>query len=190
MDKVARNLGAVHRWSIIHTIRRQTVAEHNFQVARNALIIWDEIIMPLARQVGVDYKIKIIKDDMIYYALRHDDSESITGDIPAPAKRKGYLVETSPSYVYKADPLSKLIIKVADNADAYCFLLEELSMGNKLMRGIANGVREALEDACNRLEIFMDEEYGIEVDKPIKEEVYKYIYNSVDEKKYYIGDLK
>lgn len=63
----------IKRWTIVHTIHQQSVAEHTFNMTMIARAICKEAGIP---------------DEMVIKAcLEHDLDEIITGDIPTPAKK-------------------------------------------------------------------------------------------------------
>lgn len=64
----------VTRWGIINCSRRQSLAEHTFNVVALA--------RDLANRLGVP------DDKIIKYAFDHDLDEILTGDIPTPAKER------------------------------------------------------------------------------------------------------
>lgn len=65
----------VKRWHIVHTDRQQTVAEHLWAVT---MIGWE-----LDKRIGTDLPF----ETWTKLLLKHDATESITGDLPTPAKR-------------------------------------------------------------------------------------------------------
>lgn len=74
----ALSLSIVPRWVIVPTIRRQSVAEHSFNVA----IIVQELLnkYPHLTETVRPYQ-------LMFHALHHDLDECITGDIPRHAKK-------------------------------------------------------------------------------------------------------
>jgi len=63
----------VTRWHIVETNKRQTLAEHSFNVAL--------ILLEIARRANI-----ILSKEALEYALTHDLSEVLLGDIPTPTK--------------------------------------------------------------------------------------------------------
>jgi len=129
MKRDIRTLSHVPRWSIVRTIRRQSVAEHCFFVA----IYVDWICELIPKQS--------IKAKLIRYALYHDLDEIVLGDIPGPCKK--YLkidkesVDAQVERMIGFKPFHStlnleelLIVKIADLLEGSVFLLEEQRLGN------------------------------------------------------------
>lgn len=143
VDKTARNCATVYRWAVTRTIQQQSVAEHQFQVARismRLLTIIEERWM--GKATGASSEWTALKLAVIEYSLKHDDDEVLTGDIPGPSKRDGGPVTVRPSRAtYVPDgptaPLVKAVTKVADILEIICFVGEETLMGNRSMHDIA-----------------------------------------------------
>jgi hypothetical protein len=131
MDKIARNLAAVPRWTITHTIRKQSVAEHCFQTARYVRWLGDQLALP-----------KEVIEEATIMALYHDDFEVVTGDIPSPAKRAGYVTVKKMELPYSA--AATALCKLADLAEAYMFCCEEMAMGNLLIAEVRADIVENL----------------------------------------------
>ena len=93
-------LGLIGRWAIVKTKRRQTVAEHCFNVA--TISEW---------LCGVCKWSPTATNAVIQMALHHDDDEVWTGDVPSTAKLK-----TIGAVKCNA------IIKLADTIEAYSFI--------------------------------------------------------------------
>lgn len=125
-----RQAGSVHRW---HTtpkmLRVQTVADHCWNVVMLLLHVYPSASGQLLRA-----------------ALRHDNAELITGDMPAPAKwfnrnladeLKVVEEKVNAIFKYPADfnaELSvpeKTALKWADGAELVLFCLEDGRMGNR-----------------------------------------------------------
>lgn len=110
----------VPRWTTVPTIRNQNVAEHSHAVA--VICVW---------LMGVGDNPIVKPEDVLRYALSHDELEASTGDIPSTAKSRG-LVEVTVS----GDPVSKTtkdIVKIADFLEAISFLQTEIALGNMLV---------------------------------------------------------
>jgi len=136
-----RRLSNVPRWTVVPTIRSQNVAEHSFHVCTLALWLAD-------RSAAVSDG-RITREQLVYAALYHDEFESITGDIAAPAKKwidnaQFDKMKTTLNIKEYENEEIKSIIKVADLMEAYLFLQEELAMGNSSLRSI-------MEDVVNNL---------------------------------------
>ena len=91
------------RWHIVATAKRQSLAEHSFNVAMIAGYICDEI-----GEVSPARKRRIM-----YFALHHDIDEVIYGDIPSPAKKPD---------MPRLEVLDDRVLKLADLLDMYTFI--------------------------------------------------------------------
>jgi len=142
-----RNLSHVPRWSIVPTIKNQSVAEHSFYVA---LYTYE-----LISYFDLD---KVHVGRALLDALTHDRDESFTGDIPGPVKRNAnfnadWVEEESEnrfkhnSFKYPSDRVPKLL-KVANLMDEYAFLKTEEKMGNRMVIPVLDKVEERLVEAA------------------------------------------
>lgn len=138
----------VKRWTIVRTIRDQSLAEHTFNVTM--------IARAIASNLGID-DTKIIK-----YALDHDLDEILTGDIPTPAKER---LKISTSYDGKSfkecNSREASIVAMADIIEAIAFITDNQvgrhahSVGNYLMDrfqqrcNLIGAADPTLVDACN-----------------------------------------
>lgn len=117
-------LSVVTRWVIVDTIKKQSVAEHCFNVERIALQI--------ARNwFNMTYVQELFTISQI--ALHHDDDEAITGDIPGPSKHvlsEKYLDDHRWLW-YNLECPEHDIVKLADKMEAYWFLSMEDKLGNR-----------------------------------------------------------
>lgn len=122
------SLADVPRWAVVGTTRQQSVAEHSFNVAAIARCIvlrkcdWDHDHEP---DLGV----------VLEWALLHDASECVTGDIPAPIRNalRASLTELEkaicPWYAFArgwmdAFPLERDIVHAADLLEGARFVLQ------------------------------------------------------------------
>ena len=140
-----RTASVVRRWSIVRTLKDDTVAEHSYYVTCYAVAIarlleWQG---PLA--------------DLMFMALMHDAEELVTGDLVSPVKSN--IVDDSLYDRYVAEQMTErlpliqtqlmriaeapygyqaeLIVKVADKVDAALFLMQECGMGNTKLEPLA-----------------------------------------------------
>ena len=117
-------LSVITRWVVVNTIKKQSVAEHCFNVERiahNIARLWFGY-----SDAPTLYRISQI-------ALHHDDDESITGDLPSPAKNvlsEAYL-DAHRDLWYNRDGPEHDVVKLADKMEAYWFLTMESKLGNK-----------------------------------------------------------
>jgi len=146
-EREIRDLGFLKRWSIVRTIRDQTVAEHTFNVAFYANDIADWL-----QSQGADIS-DTLWLSLLQQVLWHDLDEMFTGDIPGPAKRalRGSNIEGWQEKVRawmdvvfgigrhsrngnghgpKEQNRITAIIKLADILDAACEMATEEQLGN------------------------------------------------------------
>jgi hypothetical protein len=154
-DEIDLRLSTVKRWTIVHTIRQQSVAEHSYNVAIIAEAIarhWFNVTDP-ARLYEV-YR----------YALEHDREEGITGDVPTIVKDLFNTAAASLRYVKEwpepsADDQIYAIVKLADRIDALIFLRVEMGMGNQSVRKVLDHVADSFvfgdETLENHFQMFM-----------------------------------
>lgn len=133
-EREYRDLTFVPRWSIIRTIKTQSVAEHSYYVA-----IYAEQLAQFIGWKG-DYA------ELLRQALVHDLDEILTGDIVGPAKKHFVDKERHHDYVctelnnrftfnrrwLEPDEEKEIIalIKLADGLDELFYLCVERQMGN------------------------------------------------------------
>lgn len=144
-DMITRGLSDVSRWGIVRTIRRQSVAEHQYFVG-----VWTP---ELLRFVGVENASLILQ--AVEYALHHDDPEIVSGDVPTPLKKRlppGLIdeatsfrikpLETPPEFILKA-------VKALDYLEALAFLYEEQAIGNHRLLRLINLLHTKFMKACD-----------------------------------------
>ena len=140
-NELDHRLSVVKRWSVVQTIRQQSVAEHSYNVAVIALRIAEQ-------WYGINGGAALTA--ILKRALFHDWWESITGDAPTYMKR--FIDESSAITEFEANDVSegvdlgdvnrdvyRIIVKMADYIDALIFLRMEVSLGNK---SVVNHIRE------------------------------------------------
>jgi len=143
-----RDVAYIPRWAIARRNRQQYLAEHSYFVTVYA----DQI----ARMI--DWKGDFA--ELMRYALYHDLDETVTGDIPGPAKRAAWRKEgieetlndvMTRKYGWdicytrsRATGDAKAIVSAADSIDEVCYLCEEMLSGNTWVSGIIG-------EACDRL---------------------------------------
>lgn len=157
-EREIRDASFLKRWSIVRTLRDQSVAEHSFFVAVYA----NDICIAL----GLPPKVQL---SALQYSLWHDFRDEIfTGDLPGPSKR-GLLsapgareawddqLEDWSTSVFSnlseragaAPPddalIAKLVVKLADWIDAAFEMATETQLGNRNCTTIA---LEQFDKAC------------------------------------------
>ncbi len=152
----------VKRWTIVRTIRDQSLAEHTFNVTM--------IARAIAKEMGID-DTKIIK-----YALDHDLDEILTGDIPTPAKAR---LKINTAYDGKSfqecDSREASVVALADIIEAIAFITDNQvgrhanAVGSYLMDrykhrcDLVGTVDPVLISACNVIvKKLLDEPYEAE----------------------------
>ncbi len=99
----------IERWTIVNVVRKQSLAEHTFNVIA--------IARSLARYVGIR------DENIMKYAFDHDLDEILTGDIPTPAKE---MLKTKDAYIGKSrsrcDSIELAIVSLADSIEAIWYI--------------------------------------------------------------------
>lgn len=143
-----KRLGIIQRWSIVHTIQRQSVAEHCFNVERIATRI-------------AKHWFGISDFDELYlisqWALHHDDLEAVTGDVQSPVKP--LFDEATAEKLYPEVPVDypkqwiKDIVKLADIMEWVVFALYEQSLGNKF-------IDDFVDHHCKHVQQFAQDQFS------------------------------
>lgn len=160
-----KRLGIIPRWTIVHTIQKQSVAEHCFNVERIATRI-------AVQWFGVAPRSENMLD-ISQWALHHDDLEAVTGDIQSPVKP--LFDETAAERLYPEVPINhppqwiKDIVKLADIMEWVVFALYEQSLGNKFLD-------DFVDHHCNHVVQFAQERFTtrdtIQVTSKVKDWVF------------------
>ena len=151
----------IDRWCLMRASRPENLCEHTLETAYIA-----HALALLNRQRGGSLE----PEKAVLYALYHDCTEILTGDMPTPIKyynpaiREAYRQveqvavdkllgmlpnELRPTYSAALSPAASEIqqlVKAADKLSAYIKCLEELKAGNTEFRQAAEQTRYALED--------------------------------------------
>ena len=137
-------LSNIKRWSIVEISRPQSVAEHSYNVAMIALSIAEK------NGYGIDF------GELLEWALTHDLTELVTGDVPTPHKSKLLRPEAEeemfPKFASEKAGTSqevREIVKVADLLDAYQFA--DKFMVDSRRVGILITMMERLLEAINKM---------------------------------------
>lgn len=192
-ERDIRDASFVKRWSIVRTIRDQSVAEHSYFVTMYA----NDICVYL----GLSPTITLAA---LQYSLWHDTRDEIfTGDFPGPNKRamlsapgareawdaklKSWsnivferLSERSGGMLPPEDAATvKLVVKLADWMDAAMEMATEAQLGNHNTRQHMNSqMRKAIE-ACDQLCNWLMETLVIEDDTGINDKLGKLISDAI-----------
>ena len=117
-----RNLGDIlrlsdiKRWQIVNMARKQSVAEHSFNVTLIAARIYRDLFLfdpPLS---------------LYEYALLHDVGEVLSGDIPSPIKNwiNGKQLDKLTNKICPSPPdisvITKSVVKIADLIESIVYL--------------------------------------------------------------------
>lgn len=117
----SRRLSFVPRWVVVPVLRRQSVAEHCFHVARTVLWLGPQHAQWHRGSAAPDSMQLTFKLACLEKALTHDDDEASSGDRPSPSKL---------SKPYDAMTQIEIVNKCADLLEAMAFVHEERAMGN------------------------------------------------------------
>lgn len=102
----ALRLSYIKRWGIISMDKQQSVAEHAFNVSL--------ITEYICKKLRYD---RVTTDHVMVKALRHDNDEVYSGDIPSPAKTKSTMLYEDGEDVSTFD-----VIKLADLIESVRYL--------------------------------------------------------------------
>jgi 5'-deoxynucleotidase YfbR-like HD superfamily hydrolase len=114
-DQVMK-MSNLKRWGIIEMSRDQSVAEHSYNVA----IISGYLARAIDRN-SEDYR--YIEEDCVKWALCHDLTELLTGDIPTPMKTflNGAILDMEkvqcPEYTHMKNSFDAAVMEVVKTAD-------------------------------------------------------------------------
>lgn len=116
-------LSWVTRWTVVNTLKKQSVAEHCFNVERIALMVAVE---------WLKWKDSNLLFEVSQIALHHDDDEAVTGDLPSPAKWAlgEKWIDAHRDLWYNRPGQAHDIVKLADKMEAFWFLTMERKLGN------------------------------------------------------------
>lgn len=112
--RATRRLEYVPRWSVMPTLRRQSVAEHSYFATVNCIWLLDRHVL------GND---RVFRAEVLEYSVLHDKDEAKTGDTPSPNK---------PFEPPKGQNQVKVIVKCADLLEALQFVHAETLLGNTM----------------------------------------------------------
>lgn len=139
-------MSVVKRWSVVSTLRQQSLAEHSFNVALMA----DRIA---TNWFGIQDK--WVRFEVYDYAIKHDRKEAITGDFPSYIKRFVDELAIDEHYAeefgieLEAGKTIRHIVKIADYMDAIIYLDMEMAHGNKSVLALRTDLRNRFETWCD-----------------------------------------
>ena len=164
----------INRWSLMRNTRYENLMEHSFIVA--------QVAHAIALIANEKFGKNVDADKIGMFAIYHETSEVITGDLPTPIKY--YNMEINKAYkdIEKKSNdkiLSKLpdeliipfdkyinidkdsyegkIVKAADRIAAYIKCIEEASQGNSEFRQAATQIKDKInENILPEVKYFMD----------------------------------
>jgi len=183
---IVNRLKLIHRWSLMHNRRPESVAEHSHQTAllAHTLAIIDNEIFGQKTDANLCATL----------ALYHDATETLTGDIPTPVKYRNAEMTAAYKKVEKAASVQLLsllpeklqktysniitpkedtreykLVKYADRISALIKCVEELSGGNNDFLQAQKVTQTAIEQIEDQsvdyfLTTFMDA-YSLNVDQ-------------------------
>lgn len=148
-DSFERGKSDLQRWTIVRTIRQQTLTDHCYWV--------ESFTERLLERAGIFDPAVVVAATK--YARHHDDDELVTGDLPTPFKKKlnGVHEEAVRDFGLTPPPPSgmvKTVVKVADNLDAALFLAEEIGLGNGRVVDVLNVIMVKLEASANAFQTY------------------------------------
>lgn len=132
------SLNNVERWGTIPRLRRTTVASHSFDVSWTVDWLIEEHIAGADRGIAPEEHLRMLR-----YAMRHDKIEGLTGDMPSPPKRLGFIKDDEA--IFRAhypdvtgDPVSRIksLVKLADRLCMLRDAMAETEMGNRAFEPI------------------------------------------------------
>ncbi|WP_312643550.1 5'-deoxynucleotidase [Hydrogenoanaerobacterium sp.] len=153
----------INRWGLMRSTREENLAEHSLEVA----ILAHALAVIGNRRLGRNYD----AGKLVLYALYHDCSEIITGDLPTPIKYQNPQIRDSykaieytanqrllsmlpndlrPDYegffaVEPEDDAAKLV-KAADKISALLKCMEEENAGNREFRKARQATEQAIRE--------------------------------------------
>ena len=123
------SLNNIERWGTLPRLRRTTVASHTFDVC------WTVEWIVAEHLTGVTPEEHL---QVLQYAMRHDKIEGLTGDMPSPPKRLGFIKDDETNFrarypAVTSDPVprTKSLVKLADRLCMLRDAMAETEMGNR-----------------------------------------------------------
>jgi len=160
-NEIDFRLSVVNRWQVMPTIRKQSVAEHQHNVAKIA----ERLALGVFGWDSDDTRLH----ELVHRALTHDDLEAIIGDPPSYTKpwvNEEHMASAfasmvrDPLYPLDPSPTVAFIVKAADYIDAAIFLRVEISMGNKTVTGVLRDLEQRFRVKCHEYHGVLQPTYG------------------------------
>ena len=158
----------INRWGLMRNSRTENIKEHSFDVA----VIAHSLCL-LHNKFIEEGDIKLDPYRVQAYAVYHDCTEIITGDLPTPIKyrnreitaayrqveaesaqslcsllpewmREEYFELLSPSLETEEDKLTHKLVKAADRISAYIKCIREESSGNREFRSAGESIAKSI----------------------------------------------
>lgn len=167
----------INRWALMRNTRYENVSEHSLEVS----VIAHALALIQKNRLG---NRNVNPERVAIYAIYHDASEIVTGDMPTPVKYFNQSISSAykdlehrasasilsmlPDYlindyrdIFITKPEDKElwdIVKAADKISAYLKCIDEENSGNKEFNNAKNATLKSLQ-AMNRkdVEIFLEE---------------------------------
>ncbi len=167
----------INRWALMRNTRNENVSEHSLEVS----VIAHALALIQKNRLGNQ---TINPEKVALYAIYHDSSEILTGDMPTPVKYFNQSINSAykdlehkasnsilnmlPEYlineykdIFIPKPEDKIIwttIKAADKICAYLKCIDEENAGNKEFINAKNATLKALKEMKRKdVEIFLEE---------------------------------
>ncbi len=167
----------INRWALMKNTRYENVTEHSLEVS----VIAHALALIQKNKLGNN---KINPEKVAVYAIYHDTSEIITGDLPTPVKyfnksinlaykdledrASKSILKMLPDYlindyenIFIAKEEDKEIwdtVKAADKISAYLKCIDEENSGNKEFNNAKETIIKTLKDMNRKdVEIFLEE---------------------------------
>ena len=167
----------INRWALMKNTRNENVSEHSLEVS----VIAHALALIQKNRLGNN---QINPEKTVLYALYHDASEIVTGDLPTPVKYFNKSINSAykeledkasksilnmlPDYLIKdyenifvAKDEDKEIwdtVKAADKISAYLKCIDEENSGNKEFHNAKQATLNVLKSMNRKdVEIFLDE---------------------------------
>ena len=129
----------IKRWSLMRSVREENIMEHSQQVAF--------IAHALAVITNKLYGGNLDCEKCVLYAIYHECSEVLTGDLPTPIKYFNRSITGAYKDIESAacdKLLATKVVKAADRLSAYIKCLEERRCGNTEFEKAEKSIKEDL----------------------------------------------